>query len=73
MNRLVGHGFFSKLGSMLSKGMELYSKTKPVISAAKGALPDGKAKDVLGKLGYGMSGAAMQSGAGRRSLSERLM
>ena len=73
LTRLVGHGFFSKLGSMLSKGMEIYSKAKPVISAAKGALPEGKAKDVLGKLGFGMSGAAMQSGAGRKSLSERLM
>ena len=73
LNRMVGHGFFSKLGSLLSKGVDIYTKTKPVVSAIKGMLPEGKVKDVLGKVGYGMAGAAMPAGAGKKSLSQRLM
>jgi hypothetical protein len=78
LNRLVGTGFFGKLGSMLSKAVDIYAKTKPVISGIKGTLPEGKMKDILGKVGYGMAGAgmagaAMPAGAGKKSLSARLM
>lgn len=72
VGRLVGHGFLSRLGSMLSKAVDLYSKSKPAVSAIKGMLPEGKVKDVLGKVGYGMAGGAMPTG-GRKMLSERLM
>jgi hypothetical protein len=63
---------------MLSKAVDIYTKTKPVVSAIKGALPEGTVKNVLGKVGYGMAGAAMPAGAGmagaaRKSLSARLM
>jgi hypothetical protein len=71
-HRMVGHGFFSKLGSMLSKGVEIYKKTKPIVSAAKGLLPEGKVKDVLGAVGYGAAGAGM-AGSGKKSLSARLI
>lgn len=76
-HRMIGGGFFSKLGSMLSKGIEIYKKTKPIVSGIKGMLPEGKVKDVLGAVGYGsagagMSGAAMSHG-GRKSLSQRLI
>ena len=71
-HRMVGHGFFSKLGSMLSKGVEIYKKTKPIVSGIKGMLPEGKVKDVLGAVGYGSAGAGM-SGAGKKSLSQRLI
>ena len=71
-HRMVGHGFFSKLGSMLSKGVEIYKKTKPIVSGIKGMLPEGKVKDVLGAVGYGSAGAGM-AGAGKKSLSARLM
>jgi hypothetical protein len=82
LKRIVGNGFFSKLGSMLSKAVDIYTKTKPAVSAVKGMLPEGKIKDVLGKVGYGMAGAgmlnishgaAMPAGAGKKSLSARLM
>ncbi len=73
LKRIVGNGFFSKLGSMLSKGIDIYTKTKPAVSALKGMLPEGKVKDVLGKVGYGMAGAAAPAGAGKKSLSARLM
>jgi hypothetical protein len=78
LNRIVGNGFFGKLGSMLSKAVDIYTKTKPAISGLKGALPDGKMKDLLNKVGYGMAGAgmagaAMPAGAGKKSLSSRLM
>jgi hypothetical protein len=73
VSRLVGHGFLGKLGSMFSKAMDIYSKAKPVISAAKSALPEGRAKETLGKLGFGMAGSAMPSGGRKMTLSERLM
>jgi hypothetical protein len=79
LKRMVGNGFFSSLGSMLSKAVDIYTKTKPLVSGLKGALPEGKVKDILGKVGYGMpSGAGMMaggvaSGAGKKSLSQRLM
>jgi hypothetical protein len=72
-HRMIGHGFFSKLGSMLSKGVEIYKKTKPIVSAAKGLLPEGKVKDVLGAVGYGAAGAGMSGAGSKKSLSARLM
>jgi len=72
LDRIVGAGFFSKLGSFLTKARDIYSATKPAISAMKGALPDGKMKDVLGKVGYGHAGAGA-AGAGKKSLSARVM
>jgi hypothetical protein len=77
LKRMVGTGFFSSLGSMLSKAVDIYTKTKPAVSALKGALPEGKIKDIMGKVGYGMAGAGMagagMAGAGKKSLSARLM
>lgn len=74
-HRMVGHGLFSKLGSMLSKGVEIYKKSKPLVSAVKGLLPEdgalGKVKGALGAVGYGSAGAGM-AGAGKKSLSARL-
>lgn len=81
LRRMVGTGFFGTLGSMLSKAVDIYTKTKPVVSAIKGALPEGKIKDIMGKIGYGHGGAvagagvagAGMAGAGKKSLSARLM
>jgi len=76
LKRIVGNGFFSTLGSMLSKAVDIYTKTKPVVSAIKGALPEGTIKNVLGKVGYGMPAGAGMAGAGmkgKKSLSDRLM
>lgn len=77
LKRLVGHGFFSSLGSILSKAKDIYAATKPAVSAIKGMLPEGKVKDILGKVGYGAAGAgyagAGAAGAGKKSLAARLM
>ena len=77
LKRIVGNGFFGTLGSMLSKAVDIYTKTKPVVSAIKGALPEGKVKDILGKVGFGMAGAGPMAGAAmkmsKKSLSDRLM
>ena len=77
LKRMVGTGFFSNLGSMLSKAVDIYTKTKPLVSGIKGALPEGKVKDILGKVGYGAAGAGVAgagiAGAGKKSLSARLM
>lgn len=78
LKRMVGGGFFGKLGSMLSKAVDIYTKTKPAISGIKGMLPEGKIKDIMGKVGYGApagAGAAGAgvAGAGKKSLSARLM
>ena len=78
LGRMAGRGFFDKLGPMLTKTMEFYQKTKPLVSGVKNLLPEGKARDVLTKIGYGaagsgMAGAAMPAGAGKKSLSQRLM
>jgi len=88
LQRITGAGFFSNLSSMLSKalpyvskGVELYKASKPLGQALKGALPEGKMKDIMGAVGYGMpsgagmAGAAMPSGAGKKmkGLSARLM
>jgi hypothetical protein len=85
MERLVGSGFMSSLSSALSKAKEIYGRTKPIVSAIRGALPEdgmaGKVKGALGAVGYGMHG--MGTGAGmvgagtggrkKMSLAERLM
>lgn len=78
LQRITGGGFFDSLGSALSKGMEIYSKTKPLISAAKGLLPDegklGTVKSVLGKVGYGKAGAGVAGAGGAGAgLSKRLL
>jgi len=77
LKRIVGAGFFSSLGSILSKAKDIYAATKPAVSAIKGMLPEGKIKDIMGKVGYGMAGAGMagagMAGAGKKSLSARLM
>lgn len=83
MRRLVGTGFFDKVGSYLSKAKDIYTATKPIVSGIKGMLPDdgflGKVKSAAGAVGYGRAGAGMAgagpAGAGRsgKSLSQRLM
>jgi hypothetical protein len=78
LSRMVGAGFFDKLGSVLSKAKEIYSATKPLVSGVKGMLPEGKIKSALGAVGYGMAGAGMHgsamAGAGkRRGVASRLM
>jgi hypothetical protein len=74
--RVVGAGFMSNLGAMLSKARDIYTATKPVVSAVKSALPAegkmGKVKEALGAVGYGMAGAG-RAGAGKKKLLERLM
>jgi len=79
LSRMVGAGFFDKLGSVLSKAKEIYSATKPMVSGIKGMLPEGKIKSALGAVGYGSAGAGMagsaMAGAGkhRRGVASRLM
>jgi len=71
LRRLVGGKIsFGSLANVFNKAKEVYEKTKPVVSAIKNALPSegyaGKAKSVLGTVGYG-------TGAGKKGLSARLM
>ena len=75
LKRLVGGKIsFGSLANAFHKAKEVYEKTKPYVSQAKGMLGDegtmGKVKNALGKVGYG-TGAG--TGAGRGSLSARLM
>lgn len=76
LERTVGSGFFDKIGSFLSKGMDIYNKVKPIASGIKGILPEsgllGKVKTGLDTVGFGRAGAGM-AGAGKKSLSARLM
>lgn len=78
LERMVGGFSFSSLANVLSKAKDIYQKTKPIVSAIKGALPEsgamGKVKGALSAVGYGATGAGA-TGAGRkgRSLAERLM
>jgi hypothetical protein len=75
--RVVGSGFFDKIGSFISKAKDIYSATKPAVSAVKNMLPEGKVKKALGMVGYGQAGAGMagmgRAGAGKKSLAARLM
>lgn len=79
MERVVGGFSFSSLANVLSKAKSFYEKTKPIVSAVKGALPEegmmGKVKGALGAVGYGVSAGAPSGGArrGKMSLAERLM
>ena len=74
LDRMVGGLSFGKLGSVLSKVKGFYEKTKPIVSAVKGALPEGAVKGALGAVGYGASGGAASGGAGRaKGLAARLM
>jgi hypothetical protein len=78
LSRMVGGGFMDKLGSFLTKAKDIYTASKPAVSAVKGMLPDsgalGKVKGALGAVGYGQAGAGL-AGAGKRrkSISSRLM
>ena len=73
LDRMVGGLSFSSLGNILSKARDVYSATKPVVSAVKGLLPEdgmaGKIKSGLSAVGYG-TGAGT---GGRKSLAARLM
>lgn len=71
LRRLVGSGFLSSLSNVITKAKDVYEKTKPVVSAAKGAMPEGKVKDVLTMAGYGSTGGARTGG--RKGLAARLM
>lgn len=77
MSRLVGSGFFSKLGNALSKAKDIYHATKPMVSALKEHLPAegrmGQVKSALGAVGYGAVGAGAVGAGRRKTLSERLM
>jgi hypothetical protein len=78
MERIVGGFSFSSLANVLSKAKSFYEKTKPIVSAVKGALPEeglaGKVRGALGAVGYGTSGGAPSGGRrGKMSLAERLM
>jgi hypothetical protein len=80
LRRLVGGRFsFSSLANVFHKAKDIYDKTKPAVSAVRGALPDsgmlGKVKGAMGAVGYGGdSGAGIGAGSGgRRGLSARLM
>jgi hypothetical protein len=78
LSRVVGGGFFGRLGNILSKAKDVYGMVKPgsdigkAISGVKGALPEGMVKEVLGKVGYGRS-AGSRSAGGKKSLEERLI
>jgi hypothetical protein len=72
LSRMVGHGFMDKVGSFLTKARDIYTATKPAVSAIKGMMPEGKVKDVLGAVGYGAAGAG-RAGGMKKSLAARLM
>lgn len=82
LRRIVGGGFLSSLGSILSRVKDAYHHTKPVVSAIKAALPEsgtaGKIKEALGSVGYGMAGGAaagagLTGGRAAKKLSARLL
>lgn len=78
LDRMVGGFSFSSLGNILSKARDIYTATKPVVSAVKGLLPEdgtmGKIKSGLSAVGYG-TGAGTGAGTGgkKKSLAARLM
>jgi hypothetical protein len=85
LSRYVGGaGMFSSLANILSKAKDVYHQTKPLLSAAKGLLPEsgmlGKLRSGMSAVGYGTGGdgtggaSGCGTGAGRRrGLSARLM
>jgi hypothetical protein len=80
LSRYVGGaGMLGSLANVLSKAKDVYQQTKPLVSAAKGLLPDsgmmGNLRSGLSAVGYG-TGAGENAGTGagrRRGLSARLM
>lgn len=89
LSRYVGGaGMFGSLANILSKAKDVYQQTKPLVSAAKGLLPEsgmlGNLRSGLNAVGYGTGagtggdgtggGTGAGTGAGRRrGLSARLM
>ena len=77
LDRMVGGFSFSALGNILSKAKDIYSSTKPLVSAVKGLLPDsgflGSVKSGLNTVGYGTGGASGGASGGKKSLASRLM
>jgi len=76
LERMVGGGFGSSFGNILSKAKDIYAATKPLVSAAKATGALGKeGSEVLGHLGYGHSGGGGSGGrrSKKGSLAERLM
>ena len=77
LDRMVGGFSFSALGNILSKARDIYSSTKPIVSAVKGFLPDsgmfGTVKSGLDAVGYGTGGAKGCGTGGKKSLASRLM
>ena len=71
LQRMIGGGWFSKISSIVSKGIDAYKTMKPALSAIKQALPeDGNLGKVRGALSA--IGAGRKSGAGAGSISDRL-
>jgi hypothetical protein len=80
LSRYVGGaGMFGSLANILSKAKDVYQQTKPLVSAAKGLLPEsgmlGNLRSGLNAVGYGTGGDGTGGGTGgrRRGLSARLM
>jgi hypothetical protein len=73
LNRMVGGFSFGALGNILSKARDIYSATKPLVSAVTGLLPEsgmlGKIKSGAQAVGYGTGGGT----GGKKSLASRLM
>jgi hypothetical protein len=73
LDRMVGGFSFASLGNILSKARDIYSSTKPLVSAVKGLLPD---SGMLGKIKSGAEAVGYGTGAGtggKKSLASRLM
>jgi len=88
LSRYVGGaGMFGSLANILSKAKDVYQQTKPLVSAAKGLLPEsgmlGNLRSGLNAVGYGTGagtggdgtggGTGAGTGGRRRGLSARLM
>jgi hypothetical protein len=77
LDRMVGGFSFSALGNILSKAKDIYSSTKPLVSAITGMLPEsgflGKVKSGAQAVGYGTGGASGGASGGKKSLASRLM
>ena len=76
LDRIVGGFSFGSLSNMLSKARDIYSMTKPVVSAVKNLMPEsgamGKVKSALDTVGYG-TGGGTGGAKSKKSLSQRLM
>jgi len=77
LSRYVGGAFnfgnmLSKAKDLYSSGKQLYDASKPLGSAVKGMLPEGKVKSAMGAIGYGgYSGG--ESGGRSGGMARRLM